>query len=221
MAIPSARWPHAVFPGLSGNKGRKPPFYSITLAAPGHRANTKESGFIKTISARNEPNRLIYQPCRERERGDWLVGGFQTLKATQASFTWTQLLSTVLLHCWWGLCARIWVGGFEETWQQLQYRPEGKKMQRWQLRVYVCFCAGLCMSASMQMKLVEDGRNINALPARPWGFGEGKKGETNAGGRKEWKEGRDAAWGPPTQQILYTGRRGEKRERRTFELGSK
>lgn len=68
MAVPSASWPHAVFPGLSGNKGRKTPFYSITPAALGHWANTKESGFIKTISARNEPNRLIYhQPCREYE----------------------------------------------------------------------------------------------------------------------------------------------------------
>lgn len=35
-------------------------FYSITLAALGQRANTKESGFIKTISARREPTRLIY-----------------------------------------------------------------------------------------------------------------------------------------------------------------
>lgn len=157
MAIPSACWPHAVFPGLSGNKGRKPPFYSITLAAPGHRANTKESSFIKTISARNEPNRLIYQPCRERERGDWLVGGFQTLKATQASFTWTQLLSTVLVHCWWGLCARIWVGGFEETWQQLQYRPEGKKCS-------VDSCACMCVSVQQ------------CLPRCKWN--SWKKGET-------------------------------------------
>lgn len=54
MVVPSACWPHAVFPGLLGNKGRKPPFYSITPAAPSHRANTQESGFIKTISARNE-----------------------------------------------------------------------------------------------------------------------------------------------------------------------
>lgn len=67
MAAPSARWPHAVFPGLSGNKGRKTPFYSITPAAPGHQANTKESGFIKTISVRKEPNKLIYhQPVSVR-----------------------------------------------------------------------------------------------------------------------------------------------------------
>lgn len=74
MAVPSACWPHAVFPGLSGNKGRKTPFYSITLAALGHRANTKECGFIKTISARNEPNRLIHHQPWGARRG-WLVFG--------------------------------------------------------------------------------------------------------------------------------------------------
>lgn len=138
------------------------------------------------------------------------MGGFQTLKATQASFTWTQLLSTVLLHCWWGLCARIWVGGFEETWQQLQYRPEGKKMQRWQLRVYVCFCAGLCMSASMQMKLVEDGRNINALPARPWGFGEEKRGRQTQGEGRNERKVEMLPGGPPHSGYYIRGGGGRR-----------
>lgn len=63
IAVPRPAWPHAVLPGLWGNRGRKPPLFSITPAVPDHRANTKESGFIKTISARKEPNRLIYQEC--------------------------------------------------------------------------------------------------------------------------------------------------------------
>lgn len=54
-------------PGFVGKQEEKTPFYSITRAAPGHQANTKESGFIKTISAKSKPNRLIYL----RLFGEW------------------------------------------------------------------------------------------------------------------------------------------------------
>lgn len=47
MAVPSACWPHVVFPGLSGNKGRKTPFYSITPAAPATEQTQRNLASLK------------------------------------------------------------------------------------------------------------------------------------------------------------------------------
>lgn len=63
----------------------------------------------------------------------------------------------------------------------------------------------------MQMKLVEDGRNINALPARPWGFGEEKRGRQTQGEGRNERKVEMLPGGPHTADIIYGeegGRRG-------------
>lgn len=57
----------------------------------------------------------------------------------------------------------------------------------------------------MQMKLVEDGRNINALPARPWGFGEEKRGRQTQGEGRNERKVEMLPGGPHTADIIYGG----------------
>lgn len=68
------------------------------------------------------------------------------------------------------------------------------------------------MSASMQMKLVEDGRNINALPARPWGFGEEKRGRQTQGEGRNERKVEMLPGGPHTADIIYGEEGGEEGE---------
>lgn len=218
MAVPSACWPHAVFPGLSGNKGRKTPFYSITPAALGHRANTKESGFIKTISARNQPNKLIYhQPCSEweglRRHRDRLVfrgcGWFPD--SVHKKDRHLSHGPHFYQMCVWSCCACIseWVGGFEETWQQLPIqssRQNATLTTVCTLVFFFCFFVHHCLSQK-HMKLGEGGRggNMNALPARRLGIWGGfTQGERKSERKVEMLPG-----APHRRQTLYMRGGGE------------
>lgn len=187
MAVPSARWPHAVFPGLLGNKGRKNPFYSITPAAPGHRANTKESGFIKTISARNEPNKLIYhQPSSERgglqrHKGGWLV----FWGAVERSFTWAQLLSKCVWVCVRRFCACVRLSGW--IWRNLTATPM-QSSRRDATLTAVCSCVFLCL-CHCSWNLGEEGRGGNNTACQGigiWGEGDTHRRE----GMEEGVKGR-------------------------------
>lgn len=64
----------------------------------------------------------------------------------------------------------------------------------------------------MQMKLVEDGRNINALPARPWGFGEEKRGRQTQGEGRNERKVEMLPGGPHTADIIYGEEGGEEGE---------
>lgn len=190
MAVPSASWPHAVFPGLSGNKGRKTPFYSITPAALGHWANTKESGFIKTISARNEPYRLIYhRPCEDWEDTNADVqevvecfpnpmdeaDGLLFYNTPQLP-TCAWLVVHVFLNRGWldlkkvDSTSRIDLEGIVQLWQQ-------------SANLWSYFLSKPRTPRNHQ----ESVGNINDMPARLWGFGGGL---TSGGGGQNEREGR-------------------------------
>lgn len=66
------------------------------------------------------------------------------------------------------------------------------------------------MFASMQMKLVEDGRNINALPARPWGFGEEKRGRQTQGEGRNERKVEMLPGGPPHSGYYIRGGGGRR-----------
>lgn len=118
--------------------------------------------------------------------------------------------------CMCGCCACVseWVDGFEETWQQLQCSPQGK-MQLWQLCALVCvsFMSSRTTVCVSQCKWKQGKRRKHECSACQamgiWGVGEA----SHRGEKKEWKEGRDAAWGPTQQTDIIYERRRKRRGR--------
>lgn len=224
MAVPSACWPHAVFPGLSGNKGRKTPFYSITPAALGHRANTKESGFIKTISARNQPNKLIYhQPCSEweglRRHRDRLVfrgcGWFpdSVHKKDRHLSPGPHFYQMCVCSCC--ACISEWVGGFEETWQQLPIQSSRQNATLTAVCTLVFFFVFFHAPLSVSKAHETRGRRKRRKHECSACEAIGDLGRIHTREKKEWKEGRDAAWGPTQEtDVIYIWEVGVRRNRR-------
>lgn len=226
MAVPSASWPHAVFPGLSGNKGRKTPFYSITPAALGHWANTKESGFIKTISARNEPNRLIYhQPCTEYER---LRGHRDTPvlrgcgcfpdSAHEGDRHLSQLYDLCLSSC------RTHVSGLglvdlKKLDSNFRFGPEGKEREKNPTLTAARNLWVFCLKAQETRNQEEFVGDINAMPARRWGFGEDSHG---GGGTERMKRKVEMLPGAPNRrQTLHIWEEEQGGMRRGKERGGR
>lgn len=147
--------------------------------------------------------------CGDTET-DWCSGGvdgFQIQSIRKIGIFHTDPIS---IKCVCSCCACIseWVGGFEETWQQLpiQSSRQNATLTTVCTRVFFCFFVHHCLSQK-HMKLGEGGRggNMNALPARPLGIWGG----FTQGKRKSERKVEMLPGAPHRRQTLYMRGGGE------------